>query len=666
MRYTAWILTVGLLTTLSPGCSAPRMGLAKNEPPPPAAEERVQYGFPWGKQKDPAVANAPQPGKTEEMSAELAAKLAESRAANTKPAANLAETLRRAAAAEADGNLDLARAAYLEVVSKEPRHAEAHHRLGVIADMSRDSRTADEHYAQAYASNPKDADLLSDMGYSLYLRGRLDEAEVKLKDALQVNQYHRSAQTNLGLVYGKQGRYDDALAMFRQAGTESEAQRNLATLFPKGRPGSTTALASFEPGQAPPATDVTTATARSSAPPFPTDEGSTNSEADFEQAIRLAMQNQNRGSSQTAPPATPFPPGSSNPAGTTSANGQAVGGQPLLPGPSTTPSASSSDLWYGALGSDPATTPQPDSQRPLGTGVYDPGANPFIASTQPPASTRLPGAAPPSHNSNGMLTPAQWAAQMAVGTGPGSMFPRGTSQATPAQSVAPQSSLGIGFPGGAPANPWNTPLPAAGQSSSLTPPSSAVQPAYAEVPFGAAAQQAQNSHQNINWSVERPLDVWGSNSPERANNPTQTSNERPLSPPSPWNDVPQQAVWGDFATPSQGQRNLPTAAIPSQQGGVYQSAPAMNTSPASIPEWNGGAVPTMPANNGSYAGNAAGSAGNLPIVTPRSGTANAAQPASQGGAVVNPWGSSSPANSPAATANGTTTIPNWPYAPARP
>lgn len=644
MRNTAWILTVGLLTTLSPGCSTPRMGLAKNDPPAPAAEERVQYGFPWSKQPNSAVAKAPKPGKADEMSADLAAKLAESRAANAKPTANLAETLRRAATAEADGNLDLARAAYLEVISKDPRNAEAHHRLGVIADMSRDARTADEHYAQAYATNPKDADLLSDMGYSLYLRGRLDEAEVKLKDALQVNQYHRSAQTNLGLVYGKQGRYDDALTMFRQAGTESEAQRNIATLFPEGRPGSTTSLASFEPGQAPNSANLTNANDRSSAPPFPTEDVAGTTHAEFEKAIQQAMQSQNRSPASNSVP-------SAAPAATTQT-------------PSGTPTANASDLWYGALGADTAATPQPNPGAALGTGVFDPGANPFAGSPQTPPSMGLPGTTATPQNANGMLTPAQWAAQMAVGTGPGSMFPRGTSpQATPQLSPPPQSSLGIGFPGQAPSNPWNTPLPSGGQPSA--PP--ALQSAYAEVPFGAASTSPQNAHQNINWSVERPLDVWGSNAPDRANNPTQTSNERPLSPPSPWNDVPQQAVWSDFATPAQGNRNPPAAVNPSYAGGAttagYQTAPVTNAAGTAIPEWNGGAIRTAQAGNPAFSGNAAVTPGNLPVVTPMHGTANPAASASQAPA-GNLWGSPAPA--PSASANGTTTIPNWPYAPARP
>jgi len=233
MRNIIGVVSVVVTLAAVGGCASQRLQLSKSDPPKnaPKPEERVKYGFPWSKPKpEPQVAST-------ELPPELAEQLAKSRVTSPKTGVPK-EALQRAADAEARGDLDSARAAYLQVVESDPKNVEAHHRLGVIADMRQDPQTADQHYAQAYALNRRDADLLCDMGYSLLLRGRFADSERRLKEALDINAYHRAALSNLGLVYGKMGRYDEALAMFRQAGTESEAQRNIATLFPNGKPGS--------------------------------------------------------------------------------------------------------------------------------------------------------------------------------------------------------------------------------------------------------------------------------------------------------------------------------------------------------------------------------------------------------------------------------------------
>ncbi len=256
MRTTVWMLGLGLLVTLSVGCSSSRFGLAKSDPPEkPGEDVRVKYGNPWAK---------PKPEKTPpltEMPPELAAKFDKAR--NAKPD-GVASLLEKAAAAEGRGDLNGAREQYLKIIDLDQKNGEAHHRLAVIADQQQDQKTADLHYQKALTYNRRDADLLSDLGYSLYLRGNLEESERKLKEALEANPHHRGAHSNLGLVYGKQGKYDQALAAFRQSGTESEAQRNIAQLFPNGRPGAANAaLAQRDTGLPNASPD------RRGAPPFP-------------------------------------------------------------------------------------------------------------------------------------------------------------------------------------------------------------------------------------------------------------------------------------------------------------------------------------------------------------------------------------------------------------
>lgn len=237
MRTPPCLLFLGLTFTLAAGCSSSRMSLTKSDPPKASQEEvRVKYGNPWAKPKpEKKISDA-------DLPPELAAKLKTAKGAakerETEAALALAPLLRKAAEAEGKGDRGTAKDLYQQVLKQDSKNAEAHHRLAVIADQQQDSKTADDHYARALALQPSDADLLSDIGFSLYLRGRFDDAARRLKEALEADQFHRGAHSNLGLVYGRQGRYDDALAEFRLAGTESEAQRNLAQLFPNGRPGS--------------------------------------------------------------------------------------------------------------------------------------------------------------------------------------------------------------------------------------------------------------------------------------------------------------------------------------------------------------------------------------------------------------------------------------------
>lgn len=129
---------------------------------------------------------------------------------------------------------DLAVDAYESVLITESQHGDAHHRLGVIADRRQDYKLADQHYRVAMQKKPRDANLLSDIGYSHYLRGDLDRAEGYLKQAVEADPRHRFAHLNLGMVYGKQNRYEESLAMFQAVAPEEEVQRNMALLFPNG------------------------------------------------------------------------------------------------------------------------------------------------------------------------------------------------------------------------------------------------------------------------------------------------------------------------------------------------------------------------------------------------------------------------------------------------
>jgi Tfp pilus assembly protein PilF len=140
----------------------------------------------------------------------------------------IAALLSEAAEFERQGDFDKATDSYQRVLAQSGSHAEAHHRLAVLADRRQDFETAEKHYQAALKTKSRDAALLSDLGYSYFLRGDQRQSEEFLNKSLAVDPQYRMALLNLGMVYGQQGRKDEALAVFRQAGNEQEALRNLA------------------------------------------------------------------------------------------------------------------------------------------------------------------------------------------------------------------------------------------------------------------------------------------------------------------------------------------------------------------------------------------------------------------------------------------------------
>lgn len=145
-------------------------------------------------------------------------------------AAESSDSTERAVArlCERRGESDKAKQMYALFLQQNPRDAEAHHRLAVIACKEDQFERAEEHFRAALAVAPNHPLILGDLGYALYLQNRLPEAEEYLTRALQSDPQLTSAHNNLGLVLGQQQRYSESLAMFRRTGSESEAFANLA------------------------------------------------------------------------------------------------------------------------------------------------------------------------------------------------------------------------------------------------------------------------------------------------------------------------------------------------------------------------------------------------------------------------------------------------------
>ena len=92
-----------------------------------------------------------------------------------------------------------------------------------------ENEQAAKHFDAAAQLGPPSAELLNDIGFNLFVMGRLPEAEAVFRQAIAADPQNRSARNNLGLVLGETRRYDESLAEFRRGGKgEAEAQANLA------------------------------------------------------------------------------------------------------------------------------------------------------------------------------------------------------------------------------------------------------------------------------------------------------------------------------------------------------------------------------------------------------------------------------------------------------
>jgi Tfp pilus assembly protein PilF len=109
--------------------------------------------------------------------------------------------LERGHDADAHGRAQEARMYYEQVLAEAPDQADAHHRLGILADRAGDFPRAEEHYRHALRGKPNDPDVLNDLGYSYFLQGRAAESERFLNQARQIDPGHPHVSENLSLLY---------------------------------------------------------------------------------------------------------------------------------------------------------------------------------------------------------------------------------------------------------------------------------------------------------------------------------------------------------------------------------------------------------------------------------------------------------------------------------
>jgi len=105
------------------------------------------------------------------------------------------------------------------------------HRLALLYDRTGQTVKAAEEFQRALAESPNDVNLLNDIGYFHYRHRNLSQAEAALRRAVALNPPNQRAWTNLGLVLGESGKYDESYQAFAKSGDPTAAQSNLGMIL---------------------------------------------------------------------------------------------------------------------------------------------------------------------------------------------------------------------------------------------------------------------------------------------------------------------------------------------------------------------------------------------------------------------------------------------------
>jgi protein O-GlcNAc transferase len=116
-----------------------------------------------------------------------------------------------------NGNLNEAVRTCFDVLSREPKNAEALHLLGLIALQSGRLDMAIDFMRQSIAVAPQVAHFHTNLGAALQKKGRLNESIAEYRQAIALDPRQVQAYSNLGAVYHDLGLLDDALESLNHA-----------------------------------------------------------------------------------------------------------------------------------------------------------------------------------------------------------------------------------------------------------------------------------------------------------------------------------------------------------------------------------------------------------------------------------------------------------------
>jgi Flp pilus assembly protein TadD len=112
----------------------------------------------------------------------------------------------------------------------DPR-AKVARRLAVLYDREGDTERALSEFRRALREGPRDAALFNDLGYCYYRRCDFHEAESWLRQAVAINPACDRAWVNLGLVLGREGRFEESCDAFARAVRPGPGRSGLAAML---------------------------------------------------------------------------------------------------------------------------------------------------------------------------------------------------------------------------------------------------------------------------------------------------------------------------------------------------------------------------------------------------------------------------------------------------
>jgi len=132
---------------------------------------------------------------------------------------------------EKQRSFDRATAAYLELAAQQPDNYKPLHRLGVISVKQGQLPEGISQLRAAVELAGDDVDVLTDLGYALFLNGEIEAAVESYQSALASKPTNQRTTVNLGLALAQMGRDDQALATLRSVSSSAEAYTSLAYVY---------------------------------------------------------------------------------------------------------------------------------------------------------------------------------------------------------------------------------------------------------------------------------------------------------------------------------------------------------------------------------------------------------------------------------------------------
>ncbi len=111
----------------------------------------------------------------------------------------------------------IAMKAFANLASNYPDSLFVHELLAEAYDLTRDSATAEEEFSRALQVAPTEPGLNFDLGYLYWKENRFNEAAVHFRRELVLDSHSKSSLYYLGAIALKQGKAAEALSLFRRA-----------------------------------------------------------------------------------------------------------------------------------------------------------------------------------------------------------------------------------------------------------------------------------------------------------------------------------------------------------------------------------------------------------------------------------------------------------------